>query len=830
MNNIKPFLYSFAAAILLFIIISAAYMAPALEGKNLRQSDMVQHKGMSKELVDYREETGKEALWTNSMFGGMPAYLISTRYTSNLLRGFHRLFVLGDWRPICFVFLYLFGAYIALLAFGVNRWLSIAGAIAYAFSSYFFVIIEVGHISKVLALGYMPPIIGGVHMAFRGKYLVGGLLLGVFLSLQMLVVHLQITYYTMLIVLLYGLFELIGVIRERKQYRNFLLATTTLLVAALLAVASNFSNLWTTYEYGNYSIRGKSELTHNTDNQTSGLDKDYATQWSYGIAETFTLLIPDFHGGSSASPIPVKSSTYEFLKEIQGPATAKKTIKQMPTYWGTQPFTLGPVYAGAIVVFLFVLGFFLLKGPMKWWILSVTLLSVVLAWGKNFSGFTNFFLDHVPGYNKFRTVSMILVMAEFALPFMGILAVNEILKNGIERKKLVKAVLNSFYISGGLCLFFIFTAPMFFSFEADIDQRYIAQGMTDFVNALQSDRLMMLRKDAFRSLVFILLAAGLLLLYIQEKLTKTYLIAGLGLLILVDMWPVNKRYLNADDFVAKREYNNPITKTAADEFIERDTDPGYRVLNLSLNPFMDATTSYFHKSIGGYHGAKMRRYQELIDFSIQGEIQQLIGTLQKGSMQLADSAMRSNNALNMLNTRYIIYNAEANPIINRYAAGNAWFVSDIRWVADADEEISALPGTDISKVALVDERYRSVLPEIALKPDTGYTEISLQSYAPNHLVYHTESSEDKFAVFSEIYYPKGWEVTIDGVNTEHVRANYVLRAMFIPAGNHTIEFSFEPASFYMGNKIAWAGSGIMILLLVTVIVIELRKAMKTETN
>ncbi len=823
MKKLKDLLLTVIVAVILFLIISMAYMYPALQGKKVSQHDITQHIGMSKEIVDFRNETSKEALWTNSIFGGMPAYLISTKYNSNLLRVFHYALNLNNWRPISFIFLYLIGFYIALLGFGVDRWLSIAGAIAYAFSSYFFIIIVAGHNSKALALGYMPVIIAGVYLAFKGKYLLGGLLLGLFLSLQIFITHLQITYYTLLIVLLYGIVEFIFVIKE-KRYKTFFLAIASLSVAAILAIGSNFASIWTTYEYGNYSMRGKPELTKDKEVQTSGLDKDYATDWSYGISETFTLLIPNFKGGASISAIPEKSKTYEFIKKIQGAKDARKTIKQMPTYWGDQPGTSGPVYVGAILIFLFVFGLFIVKGKIKWWLLIVTILSIVLAWGRNFPLLTNFFLDYFPGYNKFRTVTMTLIMAEFAIPLLGILSVNEMLKGNLQKKVLVKALLNSFYITGGLCLFFIVAAGALFNFSSPIDQQYLAQGATDFVNALQDDRLMLLRRDAFRSLVFIALGGGIVYLYLNEKISRQYFIAGLGMLILIDMWPIDKRYLNADNFVTNREYKNPIPKSKADEFIltHASSDPDYRVLNLAVSPFQDATTSYWHKSIGGYHGAKMRRYQDLIESYISPEIQSLINALRSGNMRTADTVLKQSKVLNMLNTRYIIYNPDAMPIINTFNYGHAWFVERLEFAADPDEEIYLLGLSNPRKFAVVNRKFGDFFTSFKFDIDTSAS-IKLTSYAPNKLVYKSSSSVDQLAVFSEIYYPKGWMVEIDGEKTDYFNANYILRAMLVPAGDHEIVFTFRPKSFYTGNKISRASSLLLLILLLGVAVVEIRK-------
>ena len=451
----------------------------------------------------------------------------------------------------------------------------------------------------------------------------------------------------------------------------------------------------------------------------------------------------------------------------------------------------------------------------------------MLAWGRNFPLLTNFFLDYFPGYNKFRTVSMTLIMAEFAIPLLGILSVNELLKGNIEKQMLIKAILNSFYITAGLCLFFIVAAGALFDFSAPVDQQYLAQGYTEFVNALQHDRLMLLRRDAFRSMVFIALGGGIMYLYVTEKLSRQYFIAGLGLLILIDMWPIDKRYLNADNFVTKREYNNPIPKTKADEFIlnHASSDPDYRVLNLSVSPFMDATTSYWHKSIGGYHGAKMRRYQDLIEYYISPEIQNLVSAFRSGNMNTADSALRKSIVLNMLNTRYIIYNPDAMPIINNFNYGHAWFVKKIEFVDNADEEIHKLGLINPGKVAVIDNKFKNQISSFTPENDTNAS-IELISYAPNKLVYKSSSETNQLAVFSEIYYPKGWNVEIDGKKTDYFRADYILRGMVLPAGNHEIIFIFHPKSFYLGNKIAMASSTVLLITLIGMCIIEIRKYLK----
>jgi hypothetical protein len=828
MNKIRPAILQVILAVFIFLVLSVSYMLPALEGKSLHQGDIVQYKGSAKEIADFKEKTGETTLWTNSMFSGMPAYLIAVEFKSNLTKIFHYIITgrINDqtqlFRPWCFILLYLLGFYIALLAFGVNRLLSMVGAIAYAFSSYFIVILIAGHNAKAFALGYMPPIIAGVYLAFRGKYLLGSVLMGLFLSLQIFIIHFQITYYTFLIILIFGIVELISVIKE-KRYKQFAIAMGCLLVAAMLAVASNFSSIWTTQEYGKYSIRGKSDLSMNAEVKTSGLDKDYATGWSYGVGETFTLLIPNFKGGASIGPIPEKSKTFQLLKQIQGDKQARKSIRQMYTYWGDQPSTAGPVYAGAIVIFLFVMGLFLMRGKIKWWLVAVTVLAIMLSWGKNFFWLTSLFLDYFPAYNKFRSVSMTLIMAEFALPLFGILTVNEILKGSYSKEKIFKTVLYSLYITGGICIVFILFAGSFFDFSSAIDQQYLEHGAKEFVSALRSDRMMLLRRDAFRSLCFIVLASGLFYLYTRDKLNQTYFLAGLGLLILIDMWPVNKRFVNNDDFVSKREYKNSIPKTKADEFIldhgKNDTD--YRVLNVAVSTFNDATTSYYHKSLGGYHGAKMRRYQELTELQLIPEIQDIFGALQTGQIMKVDSVLSLSGSLNMLNTRYIIYNPEAMPLVNNHTYGNAWFVSDIKMAKTADEEVHLLETLDLRNQVVIHEEFSKELSQFVAKKDTSAS-IMLTSYAPNKLAYRSSSRKDQIAVFSEIYYPKGWNVTIDGKETGHFRADFLLRSMIVPAGNHEIIFSFRPDSYYTGNKIAYAGSGILLLLLIGILYLEIK--------
>ncbi len=814
MENSRRHYLQYVFPVVIFLFLSIAYFVPdILQGKKINQHDIMQYKGMSKEITDFRTTYGKEPLWTNSMFVGMPAYLVSTQYRGNFLQYVHRIFTLYNSRPVSFIFLYLIGAYLAFLLFGLSPWVSFLGAIAYGFSSYFFIIIQAGHVSKVLALGYMTPIIAGVYAAFRGKALLGSLVAGIFLGLQIFINHLQITYYTMLIILMFGIFELVYAIRK-KTFADFLKPFPWLFLFVALAIGANFSNLYTTYEYGKYSIRGKSELSVNAENKTSGLDKDYAMQWSYGIGETFTLLIPDFMGGASSMELKNNSNTYEFIKNTYGAGEAKKFVKSVPVYWGKQPITSGPVYVGAVVLFLFILGMFLVKGRVKWWLFTVTVVSIALSWGHNFTSLSNLMFDYFPGYNKFRTVSMTLIMAEFAMPFLAILTLWEIINGNPQKKEFLKALKFSFFGLSGLILILLVISGSF-DMSAPIDEQLRSQGLDKIVEAIHKDRLSLFRTDAFRSLVFVSLSAALVYFAWMKKIKFTTLIILTAFLLLIDMWPVNKRFLGSRDFLTAKEDKNLFTPTTADMVILRDKDPNFRVLNLTVSILQDATTSYYHKSLGGYHGAKMRRYQELFDHSIEKELNDLINTLQKRpSPQAVDSTFATLGTLNMLNTRYIIYNTEAPPLVNRHELGNAWFVNNYTMVPDADAEILAVSsGLKPGQEAVIDSRFENEVKQLTLVPDTT-ARISLTEYRVNYLKYSSITSSEQLAVFSEVYYDKGWQAFIDGKPAPHFRANYLLRAMRVPEGTHTIEFKFHPNSYFMGEKVSMASSLLLLLLAV----------------
>jgi hypothetical protein len=801
----------YAAGILLFLIITMVYFSPLLEGKKMLQSDIIHFKGMSKEIVDFREKTGTEPLWTNSMFGGMPAYQISVLYKANLLGFIDNILKLGLPHPANLVFLYFLGFFILLLVMRVNPWLAIAGAIAFAFSSYFFIILEAGHNSKAHAIGYMAFVIAGVMLILQKKYLWGGLVTSVFLSLELKANHPQITYYLVLLLFLLGAAYLVEVIRTR-EYAHYMKFVGIMLVAGSFALLTNITSLWATYEYGNYTIRGKSELTTEQHNRTSGLDKDYATQWSYGVGETMTLLIPNVYGGSSNMKMSGGSAIKDAMKQNGLPeeTISQYSRQQLPFfYWGAQPFTSGPVYVGAIMVFLFVLGLIVVKGPLKWWLAAGTVLSIMLAWGHNFMAFTDFFLEYVPGYNKFRAVTMILVIAELTIPLLGILAVRDLYENRHERKKMVNALYLATAITGGIALLFAAVPGMFLSFTGSGDALFKQQYQLPdwFIQAIRDDRARMARIDSLRSLVFILLSAGTLWFLVTEKLKSAYCFGILILLVLVDMFPVNKRFLGDDSFTGKTKVENPYEPNQANNQILADkNDPNFRVLNLTVSTFNDASTSYFHQSIGGYHGAKLRRYQEVIDHSIQPEIKAFARSMSTDSTPV----------LNMLNTRYFILpGGESQPMAYRNpgALGNAWFVAAIQPVANADEEIHAIRYFRPDSLMVADKMFEDQWKGINPGKDSS-DRIILKEYAPNKLIYSYQASGKRLAVFSEIYYPKGWNAYIDGTPAPHFRANYILRAMAVPEGQHTIEFRFEPTVYNTGETISLVSSGLLILLLI----------------
>ncbi len=810
-DKIKPIL-PHLIAVTIFVLVSFAYFYPVLEGKVLKANDSTVSKINSKEIQDFREKYGREPLWTNSIFSGMPAYLISTRYPGNLVKyadALLRIFKM----PVSVLFLSMLGFYVILLIFGLDSWLAVAGALAYGLSSFFFQILGAGHNTQAIALAYMAPMIGGIYYTYRHDALKGALFTAFVVALEIQANHPQITYYAMICLLVFGIVEFVYSLKNNSVVK-FLKTTALLAIPFIVAIGVNFASLYTTYEYGKYSIRGKSDLTGENANTTSGLNKDYITNWSYGVDETFNLLIPNYKGGSSR-PFDRTSETFKVLSQNNNQDAAN----QLQKYWGTQPPTDGPHYVGAIVLFLFILGLILIKGPEKWWLLSATILSIMLAWGKNFMPFSNLFIDYFPGYNKFRAVTMILVIAELCIPLLGFLALRDIFNGTITKKEIIRGLKIALGITGGFILLVLIIPGIAGSFLGQAEGEYPGWLKT----ALISDRKDLLRNDSVRSLVFILLSAGVILGFIYEKIKREYAILIIALLVVFDLWTVDKRYLDADRFERPLTIQKSFAPTLADAFILRDPTQN-RVLNLS-NPFSDnSPTSYFHKSIGGYHGAKMERYQELIDSCIYPELSVFLGAAGKAK-SVEDLQTIFNNtpvpSLNMLNTKYIIYNPAAPPLINPNALGNAWFVEKPVIADNANKEISLINSFNPSKEAVIGNSFKSQITK-SFFPVQENDKIELVSYQPDELHYKYSSGEEKLVVFSEIYYPAGWKCYLDGKESQYFRTDWVLRGMVVPSGTHEIKFIFKPASYYTGNKISLASSVLLILLFVGYYLVKLK--------
>jgi hypothetical protein len=805
-------------AVIIFIVVSFAYFYPVLEGKELKANDSTVSKINSREIKDFREKTGREPLWTNSIFSGMPAYLISTKYPGNLIKyadSFLRIFNM----PVSVLFISILGFYILLLIFGLNPWLAIAGALAYGFSSFFFQILGAGHNTQAIALAYMAPMIGGIYYSYRRDALKGALFTSFVLALEIQANHPQITYYGLICLMIFGIVEFIYSLKN-KSVVKFLKTSALLVIPFIIAVGINFASLYTTYEYGKYSIRGKSELTGENKNVTSGLNKDYITTWSYGIDETFNLLIPNYKGGSSR-PFDHNSDTYKILRQNNNQDAAN----QLQKYWGTQPGTDGPHYVGAIVFFLFVLGLILIKGPEKWWLLAATILSIMLSWGKNFMPFSNLFIEHFPGYNKFRAVTMTLVIAEFCIPLLGFLALRDIFNGTISRKEIIRGL----KIAGGLTGGFILLVMLL----PGIAGSFLVQGENEYPewlkSALIADRKGLLRSDAFRSLVFILLSAAVIFGFIFDKLRKEYAIIIITLLVVLDLWTVDKRYLDADRFERPTSIQKSFNPTVADAFILKDKSQ-YRVLNLASTFSDNSPTAYFHKSIGGYHGAKMERYQELIDSCIYPEIG-AFGEAGKKAQSFEELQKAFNNTpapvLNMLNTKYVIFNPSYTPILNPNALGNAWFAEKPVIVENANKEISFMNSYNPAKEAIIVNTFKNQITKSSY-PVQENEKIELISYQPDELHYKYSASEEKLVVFSEIYYPAGWKGYIDGKENQYFRTDWVLRGMIVPAGDHEIKFTFRPVSYYIGNKISLASSLLLILLCIGYFISKFNLKTKSE--
>ena len=831
MRTYKKFLPD-VVVVLVFAIISFAYfLVPVTQGKILFQHDASAGVGSAQELTEYQNRTGETTRWTNSIFGGMPTYQMSPSYQSTdglsqVMNAYHL------WLPdnVWFLFAYLLGFYILLRAFDFRQTLAALGSIMWAFSSYFLIIIAAGHLWKVMALAYLPPMIAGIVLAYRGRYLSGFIVTALFTAFEIKANHVQMTYYYLFIILFMVIAYLVKAVRE-KQLTGFMKSTGVVAAAAVIGIAINLSSLYHTWQYQKESMRGKSELVKkNAANQTSsGLDRDYITQWSYGIDETLTLLVPNAKGGAT---VPLsKNATAMAKADPQIQSMIPQLYDAIPQYFGTQPGTSGPVYVGAFVLFLFILGLFIVRGSMKWALLAATVLSVLLAWGHNFMGFTNFFLDYIPMYAKFRTVASILVIAEFTIPLLAALALKKIVDEPEVLTKQMKFVYISLALTAGVALLIALFPGMMEPFISDQERQMITsiQGMDgNTANTILSNiatmREAMVSADAWRSVIIILIGFALLFLYKMKKLRAEYMVICMAVLCLVDMWQVDKRYLNDEMFVPKSERDMPHQATSTDLAIMKDKSLDYRVLNLASNTFNENETSFFHKSIGGYHPAKLRRYQEMIDAYIAPEMQAAMQAIaaKNGNMQEVDGA-KVFPVLNMLNTKYFILPLQGGatmPLQNIYAQGNGWFVDKINYVADANAEYAGVGKIDVRHEAVADKKFESVLGKAQSNDSTA--KVKLVKYEPNNLQYTIDSKNGGVVVFAEIYYP-GWTATIDGQPAELGRVNYILRAVSVKPGKHTVVLDFHPTSISTTETIAYIAIVILLLAIAGAGYMEWRK-------
>jgi hypothetical protein len=790
------------AIIGIFIAICLIYFSPAWQGKVLLQSDVTQAQAMQKEIMDFKQEDGKGPLWTNSMFSGMPSYQIWVSYPKNIGTHIMTAFKGALPYPMDVVLLYLLGAYLLFNVLRVKPWLAAVGAVAFAFTSYNFIYIEAGHANKAYAIALFAPVLAGILLAFRGKYLLGASILALSLALEIRVNHIQVTYYLFIALLILIGIELYHAVKEKKV-QNFVKAIAYMAVASVIALAVNAGLLWTTYEYSKESIRGKSNIASETKgSEQQGVSKEYAYQWSQGVGESITFLIPDAYGGGTQNKFDANSNTVKLLSTKGYGADQTAGL----VYWGEKPMTSGPWYFGAAILFLFVLGLFIVKSRIKWWLFAATSLSILLSWGKNFTLVSDLFFDYFPMYNKFRAVESTLVVASFLIPILAILAIQEIIQNGKKIEKLDKKIIYSLIIVGGISLIIWVLPDLFFSFQASNHQQLIqsiSQQAQDpgfgqaLGNALVQDRISLARNDAFRSLLFVLLAGGIVWLLAKDKLKVQAAVIALGALILIDLWGVDRRYLNKDSFVEKAQAEQYFFKPReVDNLILMDKSQDYRVLDLTVDPFQNATPSYFHKNVGGYHAAKLMRYQELLERQFSKSINE--------------------DVLDMLNTRYLITNNKegTSQSIRRRdrAAGNAWFVDKVTYVKNNEEEMNAIDSFDPKKEAFIHQEFKSKIDEKRLgRP--GNSSIELTSYKPDHLIYEYSAPNDVMGVFSEVWYDKGWKAFVDGTEIPILRANYVLRAAQLPGGNHKVEFKFEPQSYYMGENISLVASIILVLAL-----------------
>lgn len=817
--------------VIIFAVISFAYFFPAdVDGRILYRHDASAGRGAGQETAEYHERTGKVSRWTNATFSGMPTYQTAPSYKSvsvlnQAVKAYHL------WLPenVWYVFAYLLGFYILLRAYDFRRALAVLGSIIWAFSSYFFIIIAAGHIWKVMALAYLPPLIAGIVLSYRGKYLWGFIVTAIFAAFEVDANHVQMTYYYLFIILFMIIAYLVDAVRK-KTMKQFMKATAVCAAGALIGVLMNISNLYHTWQYAQESMRGKSELVKkNAANQTnSGLDRDYITQWSYGVDETWTLLVPNTKGGAS---VPLAANT-EAMK-IADP-NFMQIYQQLGQYWGEQPGTSGPVYVGAFVLMLFVLGLFIVKGPTKWALLAATVLSVLLSWGRNFMPFTNFFLDYIPMYSKFRTVASILVIAEFTIPLLAMMTLKKIVDEPDILTKKIKYVYISFGLTAGIALLFALMPTLFFSdFISSSEMQALksipAEYLTPLLANLRSIRESIFTADCWRSFWIIVIGTLCLFLYKMKKLRVEFMMIAITVLCLADMWQVNKRYLNDGMFVEKsvREQAQPMTQT--DRQILQDKALDYRVLNFASNTFNENETSFYHKSIGGYHAAKLRRYQELIDAYISPEMQKTMPAIaQAGGDMTKVNGNSIFPVLNMLNAKYFIVPLQSNQTVaiqNPYVYGNAWFVDKITYVKNANEELDGLGKLDLRHEAIADARFRSQLGESKAQDSTSIVKIT--AYEPNQLTYDVRSATGGIVVFSEIFYPE-WTATVDGKAVELGRVNYVLRALNVDKGHHTVVLTFDPKSVKQTETVAYLSYGVLLLVVLLGVYFKRKEDKKSQ--
>ena len=819
-----------ALIITIFLSISFIYTSPTITGKSLRSNDIVQSAGGAQELKDFEEKNKRRPLWTNSMFSGMPSYMVYVDYPNSWTTKIGRLFTYQSGIPNStnVIFLQLVCFYIFLLLLGKNHWISVLGAIGYTFASYTFSSIEAGHMAKLFAIAYVPPFIGAVVITYRGKLIIGSALAALFASLQLYANHVQITYYALIALFVYGVVAFVDAIQQKKL-PQFAKATGLLLLAGGLAVGSHATRLLINYEYSKQTIRGKSELKSNKQS-SGGLDRDYAFRWSYGIQETITFFVPNYYGGASGQPPKKDSKTMRAIQTLASNPQLQKNpgfnrdlqgiYSRAASYWGGQPFTSSPAYLGVTVLFLFIFSFFLTKNPLKWYLLGMTILFLAISWGKNFPAFNYFLFDFAPLYNKFRAVTMALHIINIFMIWMIALGLQELFNSEIKLKSLVKPMMIT---AGSIMLVIILgllMADLGMQPIRDMLAKYPDYIKSDLINAIKSDRSGMIRADALRSIVFILLVAASLWAWFTGKLKREYAFSLLIGITLVDLWVIDKRYLNNENYAKKSELNQISQPSVADQFILKDgkDDPHYRVLNLTKEFYQDATTSFFHKSLGGYHGAKIRRYNELIDKHFYPNINNAYRSIQPGNILGKANTNDSTNfsVLNMLNMKYMIVSGKNNQEIvlkNPQSLGNAWFVDSYKIVKDSDEEIASLKIFDPKKVAFVNPHYKDEVAKIKISPDPSAT-IKLTKYEPDYLAYESNAKGQQLAVFSEVYYNNGlgWDAYIDGKKVPHFRVNYVLRALAVPGGKHKIEFKFYPKTYYKGESISLIASILIILL------------------